>query len=284
MVGCAAGEGHLDTGREDRAAWIIASLQPMLRRYAKQARAPLIVFKEFPAQYRSGMRPLTRDGYTRVPSLPMTRLSIRYPSFEEFLAKAVSKVTRKNLRRKFRAADRGPPLEMSVVSDITPYIDQAYPLYLAVYERSRLHFEKLTKQYFCRLGAEMPDITRFFTWRQQGKIVAFSLCMLAGDTIYDEYLGLDYAVALDLHLYFLTLRDILTWAIERGYAWYCSSSLGYDPKLHLGCELFPLDLYVMHTSRPVNFLLRRLLPLLEPTHGDKTLRKFRNYPALWDDA
>jgi hypothetical protein len=284
MIGCAAGEGHLDSPDPDDAGWIITSLEPMLRDYAKRIRAPLVVFKEFPSQYRSAMRPLVLDGYTRVPSLPMTRLNICYASFDEYLAKGVSKATRKDLRRKFKAAGRAPPLEMSVVNDITPYADEAYPLYLAVHQRSKLRFEKLTKQYFCRLGRDMPEVTRFFLWRQQGKLVAFGMCMLEGDTIYDECIGLDYSIALDLHLYFLTLRDVLTWAIEGGYKWYCSSSLGYDPKLHLGSELLPLDLYVTHTSRPINFVLRRLLPLLEPTRGDKTLRKFRNYSALRENT
>jgi predicted N-acyltransferase len=244
----------------------------------------LIAFKELPVQYRAAMRPLLRAGFTRVPSFPMTRLNIRYASFDEFLAKGLSKRARRDYRRKFKAAETAPPLEMSVVTDITPCVDEAYPLYLAVFERSKLHFEKLTKPFFCRLGAEMPDVVRFFIWRQQGKMVAFSLCMLEGDTLYDEYLGLDYSVALDLHLYFLTLRDTLTWAIERGFTWYYSSSLGYDPKLHLGCELVPLDLYVTHSSKPVNFVLRRVLPLLEPTHGDTTLRRFRNFHALRDNA
>jgi len=33
-----------------------------------------------------------------------------------------------------------------------------------------------------------------------------------GDKIYDECIGLDYSVALGLHLYFYTLRDIISWA------------------------------------------------------------------------
>ena len=53
----------------------------------------------------------------------------------------------------------------------------------------------------------MPDRARFFIWRQDGKMIAFALCLVHGDTIYDECLGLDYSVALDLHLYFYTMRD-----------------------------------------------------------------------------
>ena len=69
-------------------------------------------------------------------------------------------------------------LEMSVVRDITPIIDDVYPLYLSVYERATLRFEKLTKEYFCGIGQRMPDKARFFVWRDGEKIVAFALCMV----------------------------------------------------------------------------------------------------------
>ena len=71
----------------------------------------------------------------------------------------------------------------------------------------------------------MPDKARFFIWRQNGRAIAFSVCMVAGDAVYDECLGLDYSVALDLHLYFYTFRDIVSWAMARGYKWYVSGPL-----------------------------------------------------------
>ena len=80
------------------------------------------------------------------------------------------------------------------------------------------------------------------------------------------------------------LRDIVEWSIKQGIQWYCSSALNYDPKRRLKCELMPLDLYVTHTSRLANFVLRRVLPWLEPTRNDKTLREFPNYSALWGAA
>ncbi len=197
------------------------------------------------------------------------------------MEKALSKSTRKDLRRKFRDAASAEPIALEVVTDATPYVEEIYPLYLNVYRKSPLQFERLTKDYLCRVGREMPDKVRFFIWRQAGKAVAFSLCMIQGDSIYDEYLGLDYTVALDLHLYFYTLRDIVEWAIKQGMKWYCSSALNYDPKRRLKCELMPLDLYVTHTSPIANFVLKRVLPLLEPTRNDKTLREFPNFDALW---
>jgi hypothetical protein len=33
----------------------------------------------------------------------------------------------------------------------------------------------------------------------------------------------------------------------------------------------------------VNALLRKVLPLLEPTRGDKVLKQFRNHAELWGE-
>jgi hypothetical protein len=283
MVGCAAGEGHLDRFDLAHGTWVASAMHEALCKHTKKANASMVVLKEFPSAYRRQLECFPRNGYTRVPSMPMTRLSIDYADFEDYMAKALSKVTRKSLRRKFKVT-ADATIELQVVEDVTPYVDEVHALYMNVYHRSKMQFEKLTKEYLCQLGQRMPDKTRFFLWRQNRNVIAFSLCMLQGDSIYDEYLGLDYSVALDLHMYFYTLRDIVGWAIKNGFKWYCSSALNYDPKLHLKCELVPLDLYVMHPSKIANAVLRRLLPWIEPTRGDKILREFKNYAMLWGDG
>jgi hypothetical protein len=281
MVGCVAGEGHLDDADGMSSDWQVRLLAPTLVRHARTLGAPLVVLKEFPAKYRAPLRCLLQWGFTLIPSLPMTKLNIDYPSFDEYMKRALNSATRTKLRRKFRAAAKGALIEMSVVTDITPFLDDVYPLYLQVYERSKLHFEKLTKEYFSKLGRLMPDKVCFFVWRQNARIVAFTLCMIEGDAIYAEYIGLDYSVALDLHLYHYAVRDMITWSIANGYKWFHSSSLNYDPKLHLRHVLDPVDLYVRHTSVIANALLKRALPLMEPTRYDQTLKKFSNYDELW---
>ena len=164
---------------------------------------------------------------------------------------------------------------------VPPVVDDVFPLYLQVYNRSKYHFEKLSKAYLCRLGPLMPDKVRFFIWRRQGRIVAFTVCMLQGDEFYAEYIGLDYAVALDLHLYHYAVRGMIEWAIANGYKWFCSSGLNYDPKFHLRCVLDPIDLYVRHTSPIVNAPLRLMLPWLNPVFRDESLKRFPNYDELW---
>jgi hypothetical protein len=279
MVGCAAGTGDLDVCDTKDGQWVANTLQATLSAYARQNKASLIVLKDFPATYRLDLEMFPLNGYARIPSMPMTRLALHYQDWDEYF-RTLSKATRKDLRRKFRKAERAPRIEIGVVNDITPLVDEIYPLYLAVHDRSPLKFETLTKDYFRAIGQRMPDRARFFIWRRLGKIVAFSFCLVCEDRIYDECIGLDYSVALDLHLYFYTLRDIISWALAQGLKYYYSNPLNYEPKLHLDCELVPLDLYVMHTNPLLNPIFRHLIKYLGPTRHDPVLQRFPNAGEL----
>jgi predicted N-acyltransferase len=279
MVGCAAGAGELDATNAETEAWIAEALGATLRDYARANKASLVVFKDFLASHRPAMTALYRNSYARVPSMPMTRLAMPFQNFDDYL-QTLGYISRKSLRRKFRKIERETKIDMQVVNDVSNIIEQIYSLYLQVHERSPMKFEHLTRDFFLRIAKEMPESARFFIWRIDQRIVAFSLCLVCGDTIYDECLGLDYEVALDLHLYFYTMRDVIRWAIEKKLRYYMSGPLNYDPKLHLGHELAPLDLYVMHTKPLLNPIFQFAVKYLEPTRHDPTLKKFSNASAL----
>ena len=281
MVGCAAGEGHLDSNSELPRPLHAQLLAAGITNHARDLKARLIVLKEFPAADRAVLACFSGQGFTCVPSLPMTRVSIQYASFDEYMQRMLSRKTRSTLRKKFKDSERVASLDMSVVHDITPIIDDVYPLYLNVYERATLRFEKLTKDYFCGIGQRMPDKTRFFIWRDGQKIVAFALCMVDDVSICSEYIGFDYDVAYDLNLYYIATRDVMSWAIEHKYQCYRGTGLNYEPKSNLRYLLDPLDLYVKHTSKIFNFALKYILPLVEPTRYEKTLMRFPNYKELW---
>lgn len=280
MVGCSAGEAYLYASNTMPAYLTAAILADAITPLARRLRTPMILLKEFPVSERPATAPFTKAGFVRIPSMPMTRLNIGYDSFESYVATALNCATRRKLRKKLRAS-ASAGIEVSVVTDVALHLDEIYPLYLQVYERSKLHFEKLPRNYFSRVGQDMGDIVRFFIWRHRGKAVAFSMCMMQDDSLYAEYVGFDYAVALDLHLYHYIVRDMIAWAIAHRFKWFRSSSLNYDPKLHMRHDLDPLDLYVRHTSALFNPLLKWLLPRLSPVHRDPTLKKFANYKDLW---
>jgi hypothetical protein len=281
MVGCSAGEGHLVCDQTSGGVeWVAKALEEALQPVARKFKAAMIVLKDFPKSYRKALRPLRRAGFRRVPSMPGSRLDLNFKNFEDYLQTKLSHKTRKNLRQKYRKAAEAP-LEMQVLTDISPHIDELFPLYQQVLERSRYKFEELTKSYFMQVGRRMGDRAIFFIWRLKGKAVAFSSCAGHEGVLRDHYIGLDYKIALDHHLYFVTFRDIVTWAIENKYHTYYSAPLNYEPKYHLRHDLVPLDLHVRATSDWINPLFRAMVPYLEPTRYDPMIRRFANAHELW---
>jgi hypothetical protein len=277
MVGCAVGEGQVAC----KEPWAVKALHEALQVVARQSRASVIVFKDYPSAHRDTLSLFANDGYRRVPSMPAARVDlVDYKDFDDYMQRRLGKVFRKNLRRKFRAsADIGHP-EMSVYPDISGIIDEIYPLYKQTLARAEFSFEELTPEFLARIGREMPDRVRFFVWRLDGKIVAFNFCLLHDGILYDIDIGLDYSVAFDLHLYFVTWRDVVSWAIKNGVRTYYTGPLNYDPKLHLRLELAPLDLYVRHTSPLINPAFRLAMTFLQPVRHHPILRKFPNAHEL----
>ena len=281
MVGCSAGEAHLAATETLPVNIVAETLSNGIIKQARSLNAQLIVLKEFPSRYRRVLHCFVQCGFARAPSMPMTMLDIRYDSFDAYMVKALKSSSRKKLRKNLEATAGVADIHMSVTDDAASFVDEIYPLYLQVFERSRMQFEKLTKDFFRQLGQRMNDKVRFFAWRRGNMLVAFSLCMVQGDSLYAEYVGFDYAVALDLHLYHYVVRDMINWGISKGYKWFRSSGLNYDPKLHMRHRLDPIDLYVRHTSVLANAIFRLALPWIVPARYDATLKLFPNYKELW---
>jgi hypothetical protein len=281
MVGCSAGEGDIALEKESRnIRWTVDALKNSLTPVARRLKAMLIVFKDFPKIYRPSLDRMGQFGYTRVPSMPATKLDLNFPDFESYLKTRIGYTMRKNLRRKFRKTENRP-IEFEVVTDISPYVDEVFPLYRQTLGRSELKFEELTPLYLCELGRRMNDRARFFLWRQEGRIIAFASTIVYNGVLRDNYIGLDYSVALEYHLYFVTWRDTIIWALKNGIQTYHSAPLNYDPKFHFRMELEPLDLYVRAPNDWLNLIFKRVLPLLEPTRYDPVVRKFPNANELW---
>jgi hypothetical protein len=276
MVGCAVGEGQVACSEP----WAVQALHEALRVVARQSRASVIVFKDYPARHREALSHFSNDGYRRVPSMPAAKVDLAYNDFDDYMQRRLGKVFRKNLRRIFRASEAIGRPEMTVCEDVSAIIDEVYPLYQQTLSRADFSFEELTPEFLARIGREMPDKVRFFLWRLDGKLIAFNFCLLHEGVLYDMDIGLDYSVALDLHLYFVTWRDVFNWAITNGVSTYYTAPLNYDPKLHLRLELAPLDLYVCHTSRLINPAFRMAMNFLQPVRHHPILRQFPNAHEL----
>ena len=124
MVGCVAGEGQLDGGSDAERAANAEFLAGQIEKHALALGARLIVLKEYPSNYRETLACFERRGFTRIPSMPLTRLNIAYNTFDEYMQSALNSATRSKLRKKFKAVADDMPIELHVSNDIGPVIDE----------------------------------------------------------------------------------------------------------------------------------------------------------------
>ena len=96
MVGCAVGEGQVACSEP----WAVQALHEALHVVARQSRASIIVFKDYPARHREALSLFANDGYRRVPSMPAAKVDLDYKDFDDYMQRRLGKVFRKNLRRK----------------------------------------------------------------------------------------------------------------------------------------------------------------------------------------
>jgi len=272
FCGSPTGEGRLGIDDQIDPAALMNSLVNAMRSIAQQERARLIAFKDFPDCHTPLLDRLLSAGFHKIPSYPGAVLELRFPSFNAYLA-SLSRATRKDLKRKFRKLDEsGVRIEMAVSNALGEALDDAYRLYLSTFERSDAKFELLSREFFRRIAINMPKETRYFLWRIDGRLVAFDLCLVSKAILVDEYIGMDYEVAHQHHLYYLTLRDILRWCIEHGIQTYSSGALNYDPKKRLDFRLIPQRVYLRHLNGAMNVLFGPLSRLLKPENYDPLLQ------------
>lgn len=275
MAGFLVGDTHVGIIRKKDQDEVASMLAIALQTYARMEGISLITIKDTLATSRTTLRPVLEHGFVRMAGFPPLTLPLNFATFEEYITKRLSKVTRKGLRRKLRTAEQASPaLRMEVLEDCSGVIDEIYPLYLEVARRSPVEFEVFSREYFLEAGRRMPGRFRYFLWRLQDRIVAFSFCVVWKETIHDNDIGLDYEFAYDRNLYYVSFRDVLNWSLQQGLKYYRSGPFNYEPKLHLRLVPEPTDIYFRHASPLLNAVIRRIAPLFAPTKVEPSLRKY----------
>ena len=270
-------EGRIGIRDEGRWEEMVKILVREMESIAAKERASIIAFKEFPEGYDAPLQPLKAMRFHKFRALPYVKLKLPFKSFEEYL-NSLSRKTRADLRRKYKKVDGLVKIEMEVRNNLSGLLDEAYKLYTANLDRADMTFENITKDYFRKMPENAPDQTKFFTWRIDGRLVAFSLCLHSGDLMTGEYLGFDYSVAYQYHLYFIAFRDKISWCINNGIRRYETGALNYDPKKRLGYRFIPQFVYAKHKNGIANRLLSGLIWLLEPPKHDPFLKTLKNLP------
>jgi len=246
-----------------------------IEQMAKKMRASVIGYKDFGRSYTPLLDTLQKSGYSKFDSLPNTELNVWFSDFEGYL-KTLTAASRYDLRRKFRRVDGRVKIHMEVTSSPDEKtLEVIYKLYRQTEAAHEMGFEILTVEFFRNIARYMPESAKFFLWKMDGRIVAFLMCLVSHDRLSDYYVGLDYSIAHEYHLYFLKFRDVLNWCIKHKIKTYEMGLTGYEPKRRLGFDFVPLYLYVKLRNRLMRPLFKVFCQFLRFENFDPDLKKAR---------
>lgn len=233
-------------GVADRDA-VVGELLRAMDGFSRARRIPFVVFRDFRECDAALLAPLPRRGFARVRSLPNVVTDLDRPTFDGYLA-ALSRATRKDVRRKVKKALAEARVRVEIVEDVAPFADEIYRLYCNTWGSGGTRFGKLTREFFAAAGGLLKPRAKFFLYRADGRLAAFNLCIAHGDLLIDKFIGFDYEVSRAHNLYFVSWFCNIEWCLEHGVRRYQTGQNGYGPKLRLGGRKVPLFAYLRHRN------------------------------------
>lgn len=252
-----------------------------LRSFSKEEKIRGILFYNLTQRHARIGAYLKRKGFLKMETLPTTAISIKAGSLEEYI-NGLGKNTRKDLKKKLRRSQELAQLKTEMHEDATGIIDDIYRLYLNNFNDADVHFEILTKEFFLNICRNMPGVAKYFITYDQGKIVAFNLCLVKNGVFIDKFIGFDYSVAYKYHLYYTSFCHNIDWCLKNGLHIYQPGFSDYHPKVRLGAKLLPLYVYTKAFNPFLNALIRILKPFIEPKNMDPILRQMEKQKSTQD--
>lgn len=259
----------------------LLSLQVGLEKKAKESRAALIVWKDFPESFSADLHWLSHERRLfRVISFPGTLAELPSQRKEDYYA-TMKGSDRRNLQRKLRRSREQVVLSIEIVQHPdTKTLDEIFALFWQTYQKSTTKFERLNRKFFESIATKHN--TQFVVLREKatGQMVAFHLCFDMGKRLVNRYIGLDYSRPKEWMLYFRVWEATVDLALLRGLPAIWSGQLSYTTKLELGHRLVPLNNYCGHRNIVLHHLYRMLAQRVDWASLDPGLARFlKAHPA-----
>jgi len=273
ICGLPMGPGRIGIGAEPEK--IVKAICKTMEQIAQEQKVGIIAFKDVVSESKDILDKFLDRDFLRINSLPGTEMDISFRDFEKYL-ESLNSARRNDLKRKFKKVDGKVKIDLEITNKLeNGVVDDVYALYLQNYEKYEMGLEKLTPDFFRNISKNMPDESKFFLWRINNKLAAFVFCLVGGDYLIDYYLGFDYSVAYQYHLYFVKFRDVVKWCIKNKIKKYDMGYTAYAPKRRLGFNLVPLYIYAKHRNKLINPIFRIICYIFQPANFDPIFKELK---------
>lgn len=206
-------------------------------------------------------------GFRRFPGLPTAFLPLPFADRGAYLD-SLSSATRKDLRRKLKAAAAVRIEWRDRIDDIAP---QVMALYEETRARSDLQLERLDVGYFTGILAAMPGRASCVLYWLGEELAGFNFVLHDRDRLIDKFFGTREGLDRKVNLYHLSWLENVRYCLEAGVPTYQSGQALYREKLRLGSSLSLNYLWFRHRNRTVDAILGLVSRFVRPDRFDADL-------------
>jgi hypothetical protein len=247
---------------------LMQNLLKGLDKFSREKKIKFVLFKDFLENETESLNHLLGKGFFKLNSFPVAVNDLNFNSLENYI-KSLGSATRKNMRRKIKDAYNQAKISVKIVDRVDDIVEDIYVLYLNTFIQGETKFEKLTKDFFISVGKNMQPNAKFFLYYVNDKLSAFNLCFVYQDLCIDKFIGFDYDMSNQYHLYTVSWCYNVSWCLENSIRFYKTGQTEYYAKLRMGSRLVPLYAYLRHNNKIVNLFLKCLSLILKPDNFTK---------------
>jgi predicted N-acyltransferase len=200
---------------------------------------------------------LERRGFITIAGQALAYRFIDFESVDEYLMK-FSQKRRYDFRRKLK---KKPDLKLEI-EDVGDSFDKArvaeyYQMYENVYNKSYVHFDKLTPDFFMGLLSSKILGAKIFSYytRTTNELIGYKICFQGDDILIDKIAGFKYPQALDMSVYFVSWFDNLQYCLDNKLKKFVIGWTNPEVKAYLGADFN----FTLHCVYPKNPLIRKAL-------------------------
>lgn len=226
--------------------------------------SPLLTIEE--NEYSQKIIQAAEDiGFLSVEGQALAYVPIDFENREEYLGR-LSKSRRKNLKRKLKSLDQ-LRVETLRTGDVAfqnaEFRAHLYQLFLNVYHQSEIHFDLLTAGFFDEiLQNSLSNGIVFCYWKDE-ILVGYNICYEYRGNLVDKYIGLNYPLAIEYNLYFISWFVNLDYAKQHQLKFYIAGWTDPEVKAQLGAK-FTFTQHLVWIRQPIlRFILGKMRHLFE---------------------
>jgi len=284
-IGSPINSGMTISTRDDINAAQLSIIVDLLKKYSRDERISIIVFRDFNRDEVLIESVLQQMGLISLFNMPTGRMDIVWDSFEQYMA---------DLKKRYRSDARRKMNNKSKHDIRTSFSNDANALdltktYTSLFENVRARSEEyqreiIGEQYHIEMYNHLKEQNCWLRYFKDDELVAFSHFIVYKGVMKGQFVGMDYETSHKAMLYFNFIYDSIRHAIENDIRTIEAGPTTYEAKSSSGFSILPQRMYIWHRIK----LVRLAVPYVYSMLTDFQINRYHyafdgnKYQYLWD--